>query len=313
MSPGSQFQVKTNLDKQAIKIEYQLKFFNEEKSDEKTFSVKPSNSKYCSNNSIIISQDGTIYVAWLEQHELKHFQQCTATLLVNLLCVNDQSSLKQQTLAFTIKVKPIVYSMIKLVKGSLVRASEFTLNKIPIDRKSLLRNKLVLNDAGIKMKWHVSYHDNLGDVFDVIRLTNKYRLNRNDLIDVSQLNNNLFSTFVDQDQRQSSQRDHQSGSKSSKPNDLASSHISLMADSVENSFVMKTVKKGRFVMELTPYASNLDQSKDFLGLVIEAENAVFENDGFKLRLQPGDLICLERQDLSGSQSKLTKDYLNNAY
>ena len=90
-------------------------------------------------------------VAWLDQHELKNLQQCTVNLLVTLFIPNEPSKVqqqskniynKQQTLSFTIKVKPVVYSMIKLNKNGLLKTSDLSINKLHIDRKSLIKNKL---------------------------------------------------------------------------------------------------------------------------------------------------------------------------
>ena len=49
---------------------------------------------------------------------------------------------------------------------------------------------LVLNN--VQMQWQLSYYDDLGDMFDVINTNSQYAISRNDLVDFSQLNKNLF-------------------------------------------------------------------------------------------------------------------------
>ena len=51
MSPGAQLQVKTNLDKLARKINYELAFFDDQ-------ITSKNDNKYCNNNTIIVSQEG---------------------------------------------------------------------------------------------------------------------------------------------------------------------------------------------------------------------------------------------------------------
>jgi hypothetical protein len=52
MSPGAQLQVKTNLDKVARKISYELAFFDE--------ITNQKDNKYCNNNTIVINQEGEL-------------------------------------------------------------------------------------------------------------------------------------------------------------------------------------------------------------------------------------------------------------
>ena len=290
MSPGSQFQVKTNLDNQALKINYELKYYNDKLEDQFL------NNKFCNNNSITVNTEGMVNVAWLDQHELKNLQHCTVNLLVTLFIPNEPSKVqqqskniynKQQTLSFTIKVKPVVYSMIKLNKNGLLKTSDLSINKLHIDRKSLIKNKLILDDVGIQMKWHVRYYDNLGDVFDVISLENRYRLNRNDLVDFSQMNNIIFTLNQDDFIEKNKQENKVSSFKH---------HLSLMANSYENSFLIKTIKQGRFVMELTPYASNLLQSRDYLSLLMDNFSEGHQN--LKSKANIGYITCLNGESLS---------------
>ena len=72
--------------------------------------------------------------------------------------------------------------MIKLIKNSIVRSSDLSIGKIRVDQMNLINNKLVISNQGIHIKFHVDYHDNLGDKFDMVSLNNKYILNRNDLV-----------------------------------------------------------------------------------------------------------------------------------
>jgi nuclear pore complex protein Nup210 len=299
ISPGSQFQVKTNLDKQAFKINYELRFYTD-KLDDQFF-----NNKYCNNNTITVSNEGMINVAWLNQYDLKNLQQCTVCLLVSLFIPNEPSKLqqqsknifKQQTLSFTIKVKPIVYSMIRLHKNTLLRTSDLSINKFRIDRKSLIKNKLILDNAGIQMKWHVKYYDNLGDAFDVVSLTNNYKLNRNDLVDFSKMNDNMFTLNQDDviEDKQLKNKEEKISALSDGSN--FKNHLSLTANSYENSFLMKTVKQGIFIMELTPYASNLQKSKDYLGLLIGNLSESYQDQNLKSKVSIGYITCLNGESL----------------
>jgi hypothetical protein len=61
MSPGAQLQVKTNLDKVARKISYELAFFDE--------ITNQKDNKYCNNNTIVISQEGDLIFSYLNKSE----------------------------------------------------------------------------------------------------------------------------------------------------------------------------------------------------------------------------------------------------
>jgi hypothetical protein len=229
-----------------------------------------------------------------------------------------QQLIKKQTLVYTIKLKPITYSIIKIntkssgIKNSLMRSNSDSVsssfNKIKLNAKSLINTKLTLSDtAGIQIKWHVKYCDNLGEIFDVVNLNNEYSLNRNDLIDFSNLNSNLFiNTYTNKgkiimtsSQSSSFLKDDNTGESSSKSYQQLSFKVHpliLLANSNENFFTTKIVKAGRFIMELTPFASSLKQSRDYLGLNIEKLNADLDIDSFggfsKLEANVGDILCL---------------------
>jgi len=229
-----------------------------------------------------------------------------------------QQLIKKQTLVYTIKLKPITYSMIKIntkssgIKNSLMRSNSDSVsssfNKIKLNAKSLINTKLALSDtAGIQIKWHVKYYDSLGDVFDVVNLNNEYSLNRNDLIDFSNLNSNLFinaytnkgKVMMTPSQSSSFLKNDNMGESSSKSYQQLSFKVHpliLLANSNENFFTTKIVKAGRFIMELTPFASSLKQSRDYLGLNIEKLNADLDIDSFggfsKLEANVGDILCL---------------------
>lgn len=180
------------------------------------------------------------------------------------------------------------------------------------------------------MKWHVCYYDNLGDMFDVVNTNNQYTVNRNDLVDFSNINSNLFEPSAES-HRQQEQRKQQvdaGGSTTSTTSSSASSSIdsaasndlsstagrdasaslaSIVANAVENSFTLRTIDRGVFVMELTPMATSRSElSPDYIGLQIggtaggEFEpSAGGEFDSIsgrsRLDLHVGDIVCLSRQ------------------
>jgi len=203
ITPGSQFQIRTNYDKSASKMSYHLAFnTNSNQQDDENLELF---NKNCNNNTIQISKEGLITVADLKS---KSFKQCIATLLVtisinepkqqqqqlqsqqsNQASKDSQSSeVKQQTLVYEIKVKPITYSMLKLNKKLTVQQNRL----VQLDRQALLKNRLKLNSDGIKLQWNMRYYDDLGDSFDVVNTNTRYTLTRHDLIDFSQINSNLF-------------------------------------------------------------------------------------------------------------------------
>lgn len=156
MSPGTQLQVRTNFDNQASKITYELKFYQHltkvGSSDDHHFTQQ---QQYCSNITIQINKDGLLSVAALKQSQLKSFHECTATLLVTIFInvgTNADSKTatttvtKQQTLVYTIRVKPIVYAMLKLNQNSVVKLTEsvcalleFIINR-SFDLQMILKN-----------------------------------------------------------------------------------------------------------------------------------------------------------------------------
>lgn len=291
ITPGSHFQVKTNLDKSAFKlnIHYQLSFFNQAQSDEASFT--PGSLKYCNNNTIQINQDGLITTSPLDHYKLKNAKQCIATLLVSIY-VNDHQAdtsvatpAKQQTLVYTIKMKPIVYTMMRLRR--------ITRSANELNRVSSLNN--------VQMQWHVSYYDDLGDMFDVVNTNTKYSISRNDLVDFNKMNKNLFVysaniVGIGSDQEQ------EEAAKRVKHFDTAYSSMSLMSNANENAFVVRTIKPGRFIMELTPSSAfSQIESKDFLSFDIEDSSVEGVSslsllDNRHLVAKVGDIVCLSNDD-----------------
>lgn len=290
MSPGTQFQLQTNYDKKAVRINYELKFY-------KQFFVnyelnKPS---LCENSTIRINSEGLITVAPMKQSQLKHLQECTASVLVTIYQNEHHKQVKHQTLVYTVKVKPVVYSMLRLVRNSIYKSSDVFNAKLKIDHKSLIRNKLQLSDASVESKWHVCYFDNLGDMFDVVSLTNVYAVNRNDLVDFSNLNANVFVSLYGSMGKLAAE-DKANGGESQP----TASSITLLADAAENSFTLRTIKPGTYLMELGIYEGGLHDFKDYLGLNIIADkqyDANLESIEKKSHVETnvGDLICLNRR------------------
>lgn len=294
ITPGSQFQVKTNLDKSAFKlnIHYQLSFFNQAQSEEGLFTSGAF--KYCNNNTIQINQYGLITTSPVDHYKLKNAKQCIATLLVSIY-VNDQQAdtsvatpAKQQTLVYTIKMKPVVYTMLRLRR--ITKSAKNELNRV-----SSLNN--------VQMQWHVSHYDDLGDMFDVVNTNTKYSISRNDLVDFNKMNKNLFVysaniVGIGSDQEQSQLEE---AAKRVKQFESAYSSMSLVSNANENAFVVRTVKPGRFIMELTPSSAfNQIESKDFLSIHIEdvsiegIESLLVDNRHLEAKV--GDIVCLENED-----------------
>lgn len=281
---------------------------------------------------------GIITTARLGQYELKNFEQCTASLLITIEVMQAQQQLiKKQTLLYTIKLKPISYSMIKIsnkASGSkipLMRSNSdpvsFSSNKFKLNTNSLINTKLTLSDtSGTQIKWHVKYYDNLGDVFDVVNLNNEYTLNRNDLIDFSNLNSNLFinaytnkgkiSTLSSQSSSSNLKDDNMNEKtlKSSQQSSFKVHPLILLSNANENSFSTRIVKAGRFIMELTPFASSLKQARDYLGLNIEKINANLDIDSFgglaRLETNVGDILCLSNINPSTNEDDYSRDEEN---
>lgn len=137
MSPGTQLQVRTNFDNLATKISYELKFYqasNLASGDDQTTSS--SSSIICSNSTIRVNNEGLLIATGLKHLQIKNFQECTATLLVTVLMAsgNGETKLstsvatKQQTLAYTVRVKPVVYAMLKLNRNSIAKLTETVIN-----------------------------------------------------------------------------------------------------------------------------------------------------------------------------------------
>lgn len=143
----------------------------------------------------------------MEQYKLRNLKHCSVTLLVTIYInelKQEQSSkqldqqmakqtstnveFKQQTLVYEIQVKPIAYSMLKLNKKETMAQNRL----VRLDKQSMVKNKMQLSNDGFKLQWHLKYHDDLGDSFDVVNVNTKYTLNRHDLVDFTQINTNLF-------------------------------------------------------------------------------------------------------------------------
>lgn len=246
MTPGTQFQIKTNFDHLSSNLLYELKFFNDSHSID----------SFCTKNTIRISATGLIQVDNMRQSQLKYLQECEVGLLIKIESVK-QPDLKFQILNYLIKVKPIVYSMIQIDKSAILRS------KFKINQKSLIRNRLSFDSAGIQLKCSVSYHDNLGDLFHVVNTRNLFRINRNDLVDYSNIN--LLE-----------------------PKDE-------MINSQENSFSLSIVQPGRFVMELTPSSTVPEDSRDYIGLNI-LDFKTKDSGLNRLELKIGDLVCLNGEE-----------------
>ena len=167
MTPGSQFQLKTNLDKTGNKINfhYQLAFFDEE------------NTNYCNNSTIQISQEGIITAAPLEAQLLKNLKECAFSVLVSMQLNELQSKVgKQQSLAYAVKVKPVVYSMLRLRRVPKLGAESDIIGFV----------------SSAQYQLHQCFHDDLGDLFDVTNTYTRYSLSRSDLVEFTQLNGNFF-------------------------------------------------------------------------------------------------------------------------
>ena len=117
-------------------------------------------------------------------------------------------------------------------------------SQIAITRKSLLQSQMQLADDGVQMRWHVGYYDLHGDRFDVVALANRYKMSRNDLVDLAQINSNLFVSGAGLDKEETKAKQQQR------------SFLSLASDSEEHSFRMRTVRPGRLVMELEQVTHN---------------------------------------------------------
>ena len=337
MSPGTEFQVKTNYDKVASKISYKLRLYDQfstvesgqqqqQQQQQQSTSITKS---YCNNSTISVSATGLIRIAHLKSTKLKYLQECSANLLVTIL-INEHSPpssasssassvsasaggssssafFKQQTLTFTIKVKPIAYTMLKLKRNSITKLSDSLVNnKIKLDRRVLIKNKLSLTEPDIQMKWHVGYYDSLGDSFDIVSTANFYTLNRNDLVGFSQLNTNLF-TFAP---ILTTSNSVYAGGQADYDDASRFPANSLMCNSMENVFALKSNRPGRFVMEFTPSSAvNAVESRDYLGLNInEFVEGVQEFNSYhsKLETNVGDFICLSNRegDLSDDDEDL---------
>jgi len=281
MTPGSQFQVKTNLGKSTLlksNINYRLSFFNNE-------NIDFSSARFCDNQTVHVSEDGVVTAKHLDHHQLKKAKQCIVNLLVY---VDEQStdqvadtatSSKQQTLTYTIKVKPVFYSMIHLKKYATMPGTTITTTA-----STFLNN--------IQIKFHMSFHDDLGDMFDVINSASRYSLSRNDLAEFSQMNKNLFVT--------SDETEGQSIDKSDTTDKLeAFRSVSVLANAPDNSFVVRTLKPGKFIMEMRPTSAyNQIESRDFFSLMVDDKSGMNVGESRQLETRIGDVFCLMDNDFT---------------
>lgn len=148
MSPGTQLQVRTNFDNLASKITYELKFYQQQPTiglgdQSSSSSSSTTGSSLCSNTTIRVSTEGMLTASAIKQSQLKHFQECTATLMVTILMASSsgvdgggKSSInkpavpaEQQTLVYTVRVKPVVYAMLKINKNSIAKLTETVRNR----------------------------------------------------------------------------------------------------------------------------------------------------------------------------------------
>jgi hypothetical protein len=215
------------------------------------------------------------------------------------------TSFKQQTLTFTIKLKPIAYTMSKLRRNSISRLADGggsdDGSKIKVDGRTLLRHGL--NAPDVQMSWRVGFYDSVGDLFDVVNTNTVYTLNRNDLVGFTQLNANVFrfapvlttnaAAIYNTDEAE------EPGAVFAEAVRGAAQQLSLVANSIETVFTLKTVHgPGRFVMELTPSSAvNAVEARDYLGLTLNefestASSADLDSYHSRLEANVGDFVCL---------------------
>ena len=157
------------------------------------------------------------------------------------------------------------------------------------------------------MQWHLKHYDDLGDLFDVVSANTRYTMNRIDLTDFSQINSNVFvydasgngkttSSEKEQNDENSDQENLKSISSSSSS---SSSSLSMLADSIKLSFLIGTLKPSRLLMEISPFAANLFDYKDYLGITLAdlGENDFIRILDFVKRVDAtiGDFICLNER------------------
>ena len=158
------------------------------------------------------------------------------------------------------------------------------------------------------MQWHLKHYDDLGDLFDVVSANTRYTMNRIDLNDFSQINSNVFvynasgngkTTSSEKEQNDENSDQENLKSISSRSSSSSRSSLSLLADSIELLFLIRTLKPGRLVMEISSFAANLFDSKDYLGITLAdlGENDFIRNLDFVKRVDAtiGDFICLNER------------------
>ncbi len=299
MTPGTEFQIKTNFDKVATRLTYKLEHFSND---------------LCNNNTIKVSNTGLISV-----EKTRQVKECVATLLVTVYTteptlLNDDtkhqasssssssttsSITKQQTLTYILKVKPISYVMIKLKQSNI---------KQKIDRKKFIKQKLTLDEPDIKLRFQVRFYDSLGDSFDLVNTNNLYTINRNDLTSFTSLNPNLFSfTQILASFNSNNNEERKAFIKKSQFIEL--SQVWNLNSNHDLQFGLKTNRNngqaGRFIMEFTSASAlNLIESRDYLALNVdkidESQNAdSLSSYHSKLTINLGDFLCLNGNSEEG--------------
>jgi hypothetical protein len=277
VSPGSEFFVQTNLDHLGNRITYELRFFSRKEDD---------SIKYCNENSIQISSNGKISIKNLEKKNLKHFKECT----IGLVAIISSADFAEQTIFYSIRVKPIAYTMLKL--KSIAKQAADSKFKYKLTSEVMLKNKFALLSEDIKMKWQFQFYDDLGDQFDMITTMNQFRINRNDLVDIMQLKA-LPST----------------GSLFSESLNLTS--LTQLTNMQDTQFSLKTLAEGRFIMELLPNNVQAVKSQDYLDLEMrDFQSESTENEN-QIQANVGDLICINQITTTEHQNLTQIDQSNS--
>lgn len=85
---------------------------------------------------------------------------------------------------------------------------------------------------------------------------------------------------------------------------VLSSSMSVLANAAENSFLIRTLKPGKFIMELTPSSAyNQFESRDYFSISIDENSigsSITDNRHFETRV--GDIICLLNNDYQPSDT-----------
>ena len=330
MSPGSQYHVRTNLDKHAHKITYELRHFAP---------TTTTNSDQCDNDTLSVSASGLLTASPSTTGQ----RQCTAALLVTFYATdtgalashaplspktsptqtNSQQLLlsKQQSLVLSVHVRAIAYAMLELVDDSLLRHARLVSAtspsvadvKLRVDERQLARASWSLSVRDrVQMRWLVAYYDETGDAFHVVSTAAKYTLNQPDMVRVEREQAVLgaalhYAPFLP-------------------PASIKNQLVLLDQDEqAGGSFRMKVARAGRLVVELQadvvahppPAATSTSQRqhqrhlfKDYIGLVVrtEQEQAAASDDRSEAETRVsaniGDLVCLAPRQRAQQQQQL---------